>query len=389
MAKEQTWQYTAVPSFSGGENTDWAEDSLQPGQHLRLQNVDLNLQKGVQLRPGTLKVTASELVDSSTKVSSLVRYSKINGDKWLVAQSGTKVFTVNTATGAATEIASGLPTTAMKWLVYNDTLYGFNSEGADTGFHKWDGTTWTSNISGGGIPAKGFTGGIIHEDKLFAWGDEAHPSYLYFSNDYDPETFTVGDYLRFRDNDGDWIRGCAIIIGGQLLVLKDTSSWLVTGSDIDSFSKKLQTDDVGLVGNTLCAIDGRPIWLSQFGVVWYNPNSPILPFRNISQDKINGELLANSRAVRDAGVAHFWPKKNRYILSLPDATSPIAHVTHLEVVSYTQDGRPFKTFPWTRYTGITITCMAVADGAGDNGTLYYGSDDGHVYQFDSGTYTDA
>ena len=386
--REDLWKYTKVEGFEGGVNRDWASDNLKKNQHLTLKNVDLSTQRGVAKRPGTERVTSAALVDATEKVRSMHRYYQKDGDKYFLAQSGTKFFSINLGTGAATQLATGLPEVDARCLTYNDIAYCFNSDASDTGFHKYTGAAWTSNISGGSIPAKGFTGGVIHEDKLFAWGDADNPSYLYFSNAYAPETFSAGDVLRIRDDDGDKIRGACHFVGGQLLVLKDTSAWVISGSDGDSFSMKPASDKVGLIGNTLQEVDGRPIWLSPLGVCWYNPYSANEPFRIISRDKINEELLAHSRAVLDAAVGKFIPRKNIYLLSLPTASTPTIYAFHLSIVAYSKDGRPFKTFPITNYEGVTVTAIETADGAGDDGTAYWGELVGQISSCSDSVYTD-
>lgn len=384
----EVWKHRMVPGFEGGINTDRSPDNLLPNQHLILKNMDVDSERRASVRAGTVRITSGPLVDANNSVASMHRFYESDGTKHFLGQSETKTFSIDPDTGVATQLATGLPAEAMRWLTYGNKAYSFNSDGTDTGYHSYDGTTWTSNISGGAIPAKGFTMGAIHEDKLFTAGDADNPSRLYFSNAYDPETFSVGDFLRLRDNDGDQIRGLCPVAGGYLLVLKDTSSWLIKGSDELSFQKQLVNDHVGLLGDTLQAIDGRPIWLSHLGVNWYNPFSAIEPFRNITRDKINTELLAHPRSVLEAAVGRFHPQGNRYLLSLPTASTPITYVFHLDVVARTQDGRPFKTFPVTTYQGVAVSSICSFDGAGDSGDMYWGETGGHIRRCDTDLHTD-
>jgi hypothetical protein len=387
MPAAQPWKWTTVPSFEGGINRDWAPDALKPNQHRSMRNLD-PFQRGVKKRPGTTRLTSSALVSATEEIKSLYRYAKNNGTRYFLAQSQDSVFTVSLTSGTAVEIASGLPEVAANWLTYNDLAYLFNSDESDTGFHKYDGTTFTKNISGGAIPAKGFTGGVIHVDLLFAWGDADNPSRLYFSDAYDPETFTSGNFIRFRENDGDQIRGAVPIAGGHLLVLKDTSTWVLQGYSDETFQKQMINGEVGLIGDTLQAVDGRPIWLSTLGVCWYNPYSGTQPFRIISEDKINQELREYDRDVLATAIGRFFPKENKYLLSLPDAATPITYAFHLSVVSYTQDGKPFKQFPITDYSGLTITAMESVRASGDDGSLYYGEASGQISKSDPDVFTD-
>lgn len=379
-------QYVGPPSFIGGRNVDWASDmasapkegGVLPTQCIRLENLDIDDNGILVSRKGTDLINSSA-INSGEEMYSMYQYYKAStASKYFIIHTDQKIGVVNLGTGAFTDKTGGLtiPTTPTKWITWNDMAYGFNG----TGILKFDGTDLT-NIQDSDADATDSVDGTVLDDILWTARDTGYASRVPYSNAFDAETWTATDFRRIEERDGQSIMSLTRL-GSKILCLKDLSAWLLYGSSIYSFSEENLSREIGQRGvRAIASNEDKVFFQSNRGVEYFDQNSPRL-FNNIARGTCAKEIAGYTRAQKDAAVMQYWAKGDRLFLSYPDLANPKVYVWFLRHPQIDEDGNIW--FPHTVYTGITVRSMCVADVPGDEGKLYWGTDDGFIYEFDSG-----
>src|SRR5207247_137650 len=111
------------------------------------------------------------------------------------------------ADGVFVQIGSGFTGTAVwTFAVFNGFLYMVND--VENTLQQYDQTTFAA-VTGSAIPKCAFI--ILHKNKLWAAGDPAKPSRLYYSKDLDATVWNSADAgsMDIVPDDGDGIRGLA------------------------------------------------------------------------------------------------------------------------------------------------------------------------------------
>ena len=375
-------------SFKGGRNSEWSQDmSLEPGgggvrpdQLIALKNFDVGSMGALISRKGVSKINAAA-INSGAQIYSIYFYYKASTTtKYIMVQTGDAVGTFDLTTEIWTSKGTGLEAIPLKWLTWNDTCYAFNG----TGIYKFDGTTW-SQVQDSDADTPDSIDGCVFEDVLFtAWDTSSYKSRVPYSDEFDAETWAATDFRRIRENDGQEIIGIDVIMG-RIFCRRTHSCLFLHGSSIYSFAEEFLTESIGQIGRMTGATkENSMLFQSNRGIEYFLPGSPNV-FNNIARDTCMSELLTISRTNRNAACAIYHPKTDRYIISYPDETIPIMFVFFLNIPQISEDGNIW--FPHTTYTGLTVTAMAVDDEIGGEGKLYFGSDDGFIYEADY-QYTD-
>lgn len=386
-------QFVGPNTFIGGRNVDWAEDmasgkkegGVLPSQCIILENFDIDSQGILTGRKGTTKMN-STAVNSGAQIHSIYRYRQASTTtNYFIVQCGTKVYTMVLATGAVTEIATGLAQVPLKWVTWNDKAYGANG----TGIYKYcptDGTPWqqVQSIDAQTPDANDIT---VFQDVMFAaQNGTSFPSRVFWSDEFDGEAWDdTTNFRRVRERDGQEIMSLEAL-GGRVLCLKDKSAWFLYGSSIYSFAEELISDEIGQIGRMASAgHEGKKFFQSNRGIEYFDPSTP-KQFNNIARGTCQKEIMAYSRSVRNNAVMCYWPLYNRLLVSYPGATIPTVYVFFLNHPQMEEDGNIW--FPHTIYTGITVTAMCVTSASGDAQELYWATDGGFVYKYDQ-NYQDA
>ncbi len=371
-------------NFRLGLNTDWVSDSLRPGQCKKLENLDIAPRGVLSARKGIRR--AAFLGPATTKVLDMhPYYQSPSGATFLCHMHGNGVYSVNLGTGVAVFLGNTV-SSRFQWLTWNNKAYGFGGavNGAGEGvIYRWDGTAF-SQVSGPTVPA--LTCGAVNLDRI--WGF-AGDSKLYYSDSLDGDTWDKDiNFLRVRDNDGDTGKGVIRVAGNRILALKSTSAWLVDGSEIYDFSKMMETDSIGLLGDTLKPYDETAVWLSGRGLCYWNPALP-KGFHVVSRDSVNDEILNNTKAVLEDAGGHFAQKTERYYLTINAPNNPQVYVFFFKFMYTDERGNvrvPCTKYLYKTYSADTSVGPVVSmNGGNDSGELYMGSGDtGDLFQIDYG-----
>jgi len=378
-------QYIGPPSFIGGRNVDWAKDmatgpkegGISPDQCSILTNFDID-ESGILVgRRGTAKKNDTA-INSGAQIHSMCRYYKASSQAtYFMLQTGTDVGTVNLGTGAFTDKGNLTTTEPLKWITWNDMLYGFNG----TGVYKFDGATW-SQIQDTDAECPDSADGVVLDDILFTARDgDAYPSRVPYSDEFDAETWAAADYRRVEERDGHIIMSL-MRLGNKILCVKDLSVYWLHGSSIYDFAEEKLSKDIGQVGRMANAnYEDKCFFQSNRGIEYFDPNTPRM-FNNVTRGTCANEITGYTRSQRDAAVMCYWPKKNRLLVSYPTISTSKIYVFYLQHPRVDEDGNVW--FPHSVYEGFDVTAMCVVGAAGDEGKLYWGSEDGYIYEYDSG-----
>jgi hypothetical protein len=186
--------------------------------------------------------TARILAAFETTVGSTVQIYSIDKAS-LAAGSWTSRDSISTSGSAAhVDFALGLGA-----VYYTST--GF------TAIRRWDGSGSAAAVSGSPAGARTVA---FHKSRIFAGGDSTNPTRLWYSDINDGSTWGVNNYIEIGKDDGEPIE-CLEVFSDQLLIGKENSLWLLTGSGTDTFA----LHQLGRLG---CA-PGRTITNTPYGAV--------------------------------------------------------------------------------------------------------------------------
>lgn len=212
--------------FSGGLNTQSPVTSLKVTEALDLQNINLFGpvgQTGFEARLGNGAYNSSAMA-SGAAVHGLGYYRQSDGDEWLMAVSGDKLFksefdgTMDDVTGAVT-ITSGQDNI---WThsVMNDLSIWVG--GAPDAPIKWNGSGNAAAL-GGSPPSGNF--GIAANNRFFIGNTATNPSRIAWSILGNPEDWsgTGSGTQDVQTNDGDTLVGAARLGVDHLILFKQSS----------------------------------------------------------------------------------------------------------------------------------------------------------------------
>lgn len=351
-----SWVPYRQQEFSGGENLKTLPEFLAPNQLSKAINCVLTADGLLQTRDGKTKINTTSL--GTGPIISAHRYSKENGDQYLVVQHGTSLYAApwnGTApfTSFGTAIKTGLNPAKLRSVVWKDNLILTN--GIDLPF-RFDGTTCT-NLSG--TPPKSY---II---KVYAgrlWlVDASNPNQIRFSGLETYNTWDVLDIIKVRDADGDQITGLAPVSGG-MVILKRNSVFPLYGTSRDNLRiGEPIARYVGNQGYDSYVDDG--FFLGKDNIYAFNLSSvTALP-------ETHTPLIADmSASQRQSAIFQVLPKERRLFVYLGNTAKDTLCL----------EGRYNGAV--TRQTNINAACFALADDKNDPGNLLIGdATNGIVY----------
>ena len=322
-------------------------------------------------------------VESGASITSLYEYVTLSGLKHIIASAGEKMLTLETGSGTFTEIGDSLTDgETFCFVTFNGLLIGCN--GSDTP-QKWDGTGNIGNLDGWPPVISGVTPSnpslcATYINRVVFSGDSNNPSMLYISEQENPENFTPGTgataagSIQVSPGDGQKItalKSMYLPLENEevLVIFKERSTYLMTGSDADTFAIQKLSDEFGaasqqsvvLVGNELFFLTYEGITALSTATLQGNITSSFISDKIRPQiNTLNKTKLSESFAIhlRDRQevwwvVAHGSSSENNLVL----------------VFNYGMNRA------WSRRTGIEAACGLVADGR-----LYTGTYNGFVQE---------
>lgn len=247
--------------FDGGWATDFGTIAhVDVGPEIRLpfllraDNLFYTLQGGTRKAGGTSKYNATAL-ESGEEIRGMFEFVRLGSSgsatRKRVVYAGTKILKDDND-AAFTSIFTGLAdNTVPNFNVFEDVLILASDSTSDVP-RKWDQTT--AAVLGGSPPVFSFS--VNHVNRVWAAGDFANPSRLYFSSLLNAEEWNgVGDSgsIDIDPSDGDMITGI-IPFRGELVVFKGPnkgSIHRISGRTPATFARDTMTNEVGTVWQNL------------------------------------------------------------------------------------------------------------------------------------------
>lgn len=266
---------------TGGMNLRFNDVTLSEGEAEEITNLHATSRGSwSSSNVGYIHLNDTSL-DSGGVVTSLYEYVALSGLRFMIAAVGSKLYIFEPSQGTATEIASGLSANLrMEFVTFNGLLIGCNGSEPP---QKWDGEGAVSNLSGWPPVIAGVTPGHpsiseIFSNRLVFSGDSTNPSMLFISELENPENFTPSSgadapgAIQVSPGDGEKITALKTLflpLSNEeiLVVFKERSTYVLMGSDADTFALQKVSDEFGAVNHRAVALVGNELmFLSYEGV---------------------------------------------------------------------------------------------------------------------------
>jgi len=385
--------------FDGGWATDFgpSSDVVPDGTIVRVpflvdaDNVIYELDGAPHKAPGASRLNSSAL-ESGADVMGIYDYwiSGTSGSatQHRIVHVGTKI-KKDDADGSFTDLFTGLESGKVPdYTTFDDLLIMASDSTVDVP-KSWDGTT-AQNLAGS---PPNFAFSTVHKNRVWAAGDAANPSTLYYSGYVDPTNWTgLGSgEIQISPDDGDSITGI-VSFKGQLWVFKGPykgSIHRISGSaptEGDPFSQDPFIEGVGAVGNNTIFRFSDDV-----GFMWSDGSVRSLKataaFGDFSQVDLSRPINIYIRehftfsSLKSAWAVN-WPDLGIVLFSVPidTATSP----NTILLMDYR-----FPNVRWARWSSFADTCVSLAsvvDSASSNRRIVMaGGTDGFVRKYGQAT----
>ncbi len=364
-----TYEDAQLFNFGGGLNTKYSNNEIGDNESPDLLNVNFDQNGAVVKRRGFIPLN-SQHIDSNA-IMSLIPFEKSDGSRYLVACSGTSVYSWDWNALAWTAIKTGLSGNGVKFTgsVYNDVLYLWN--GVDTPM-TWDGSTFGA-LS---YPPGSCAYAVVSGNRMYAAGDPLARSRLYYSTADDPTdwnaTSTEGGFIDIDTNDGDIITGLALLLD-SVVIFKRKSIWVLKGADPAYYTLIAAHAGVGCVSHwTIQNVLNNLVFLSEDGVYAFNGTGVTL-----LSDKIGPSLIGTGGHTglnwKDIGNAEATVYQWKYWLSVPTGLSSTNDALYLY---------HYLSPAWTVYDLKRASFAVMRPELSTDAPTLYGGDagDGFVYE---------
>lgn len=394
-AKSTTIKFT----FGGGWATDFgvsADIGPDGGGNINVpfltdaENVYFDLDGGPIKIGGTQKIN-STVINSGDEIRGLFDFWRM-GTSFSPAQkrvvySGTAIY-ADSADGVFASIKTGLEDDKTPcFTVFNDQLILSSDSTVDVPM-VYDGAT-VSNL--GGTPPR-FAFSCVHKNHVWAAGDPALPSRLYYSQQFNAANWdtsgvphATSGHIDIDPDDGDRITAIAsykndlwVFKGPQNGAIHRITGSANTGSD--SFARTTFIKGLGAVShNTLFQFRDDLGFMWSDGTIHsvqataaygdFNEAAPSRPLHKYLQANINRTFLRRAWAATDSG-------NSIVVFTIPIGTNQ--YCTQVLMMDYSHG--PSEPMRWASWPALNANCAArVIDAQNSNKpTLMFGGRDGFV-----------
>ncbi len=331
---------------------------------------------------GYVDLNSSPLALGSA-VHSMARYKTDNDTQYLLTAAGLKLYSFNIGTGSYSLVSDTLSTDKpIQFVIFKGVLIGCN--GSNRPF-KWNGNGALENLNGWPPSISGLITGQPSISEIFAnrlvfSGDDKNASVIYLSALEDPENFnpTKGaasaGAIQVSPGDGQKITGLKTLYlpvdSTEILVIfKERSTYILTGTDADNFSLHQVSGEFGAVGpRSIVVVGNELMFLSQEGVTTL---STATVQGNITANFISSKVQPqfnqlNSNKLSNSFAIHLRDKQEVWWIVPPTGSNQ----NQLAIVHHYGLGNV-----WSKRTGLNM-----ASGILYNGKFYTGNYSGVIQQ---------
>lgn len=368
---------------TGGMNLRFNDISLADGEAEEITNLHATSRGSWSSSNAGYVHLNSVPLGSGDPVTTLYEYVTLAGISYLMAVSGSSLYTFVPDQGTATELTNTLShNRRMTFTTFQGLLIGCNGVDAPK---KWDGENPVADLAGWPAVIPGISPGNPSISEIFAnrlvfSGDSNHPSLIYLSELENAENFTPGagvtsaGAIQVSPGDGEKITALKTLFLPMnneevLVIFKERSTYILSGNDADSFSLQKISDEFGAVShNSVILVGNELMFLSQEGVTSLstataqgNIITGFLSDRIHPQiESLNRTQLQNSFAVHLRSRQEVW-----WFVANGSASQNQTVLVYNYGINRA----------WSRRSGITAT-----SGLSMNGRLYTGNYTGIIQQ---------
>lgn len=374
------WKRIELFDFSGGLNDTMADISIKDNEATDIQNLVFTTGGNIKTRDGYALISGPVGTDVTCTAGTF--YKKTSGSKYLVSLwQDDKIRKMDYETGGGPDGTWDDITGSLSFDVSKNNLGSFviaeDKLIIEDGLNDTSPYVWTGSGSATLLNSSGYVPNLsmlaFHNNMCFGAGNDTYPSTLYFTDIGDVTDWSGGlsGNVSVETDDGSIIR--AIEPGfDALYIWKDHSLWRLSGYDKDTFTLQRMISDMGtLCRQSVGKIGSNFIFQSDKGnIILYDGAVGI---QNISS-KIKGTIdeLAFDRLYYYPGLIF----DDDYYIAVTSAGG-----------SENDEVLLFDTFhlAWTKFDGMDINAMWVAEDDDGKDMLVFGDYDGNTFQYPSGT----
>ena len=364
--REPTWKVERYRDFTGGENLKILPEYIQPNQVISALNCVITNEGLLETRLGKIRVNTTSL--GAGKITSVHRYAKENGTKYIVVQHGTSLYAKawDGATPFATfpaAVKTNLDVAKLRSVVWKDKLWLTN--GIDQAF-SFDGTA-VADVAA--IPKCDHL--YLYAGRL--WCKDNATGFLENSNLEDPTDWTDSGSYKVRDGEGDTITALSPQNGGMVIFKENTAQTLYgtnTGATGNIQITEPFSRDVGCV--SIDSVLDHGLVMAKNNLYTFNLNSMT-------------ELPATHTPLFDSMT-----------LAQKGAVFAVADPLDKRALVYAPGTEARTLCLNTKWGGASITswssmnaaCFCLADSKGDTGALLIGDADNGIVFMEGGARDD-
>lgn len=377
--------------FTGGLNLASSSINLPKNQMTDAQNVFIKYNDLVKANGSTKINTTGVITGASKGMTGMFQFRTTTSYLFLEATTSGNAQNFKYSTSLASSLTAitdsiGLSNPSPHYCVFNNLLIRVG----DSTTAKWVGPG-NNIVALGGSPPAGTICAVANNFVFIASG-----SRLYWSNVGDPETWTVGNFIDFRVNDGDTIQGLSSFNQNILIWKKNSIGQLFTTTTFVAGATVLSPLTTITVGKGLCY---RLAWdyVNQVNICFVASNNHIYIFDGANFVDISDPAYPTSNiqpyldSIKIAGtnpIVVNYPTRNQIWISTADGSSSISAATHNIILIYN-----YQIGVWeSKITGRNAQSMiqyinyGTADGgtypvtiiSGDVNTIAYQQDVGAI-----------
>ncbi|MDH4379095.1 MAG: hypothetical protein QE263_04225 [Vampirovibrionales bacterium] len=315
---------------------------------------------------------------SGNTVQGMISFTTEGGQTHWVVVAGGKFYTVSAGNGTAVErpLPIAWDTTApVTFATFLGQLILFNGINVPM---VWDGVSAIAPLAGWpaiivGVTVGNPTFGAVYANRLAVAGDVNNPSTVYLSELENPENFTpsVGPSspgaILVGPGDGEKITALHTLYlpltnEEVLVVFKDRSTYVMTGSDADTFTLQKISGEFGAVGpRSVVQVGSELMFLSQEGITSL---STATADGNLTTRMLSRNIQPQINTLNRNALATSWTihlrDRNEVWWAVPDGGS--TQNQRILVMNYDNG------LKWSRRSGVIAACGCVFQGQLFTGT---------------------
>lgn len=394
-----------VQKLTGGVNVSDDVLAIAPDEAQIILNMHVDESGIATTRHGSRLLNSTALDGAVTGIYDFRRPDGTGTTVILLVKAGTLLYTVNTTTGVATQIADMSVSTRPTFATFQDgsaIVYAFIADG--TNFIKYDGTTVT-NATANAPWASGAPRYIqVYDDRLMASGCDTDPYKIFLSaaldgTNFKPAAGPAALYWTLKSPTGDRISAISTVYDFGVIQTRNQTDIITEGDPSSTTSKQMTVStrrgttshwSVQSIGNKLYFADNNHIYMGELREAVENG-------LNVTHIDNNIEALYQ-QVTNPEDIVSAYDETNKEIQwGIKTGSSSDSNVTivyNLGLSGLTQNGMRhvwsgyFENTNYVPYTLASVILETAAlrlDGASytDRKPLVFrGDEDGYVYVMD-------